>query len=53
MTGVERRTESQRGNSLYLQYDIDQAIARLALLAVVLVTTALVLRSRMSSKSLP
>ena len=45
MTGVFGSTESQRGNSLYLQNDIDQAAVRLALLVVVLITTALVLTS--------
>ncbi len=53
MAGVFGRTENQRGNSLYLQNDIDQAAVRLALLVVVLMTTALVLRSRMSAKACP
>ncbi len=48
--------------TLYLQHNIDQAAVRLALLVVVLtpaptgrcgVTTALVLRSRMSAKACP
>ena len=43
-----RRPESQRGNSLDLQYNIDPAAVRRALLTVVLMTTALVLRSRMT-----
>jgi len=47
MTGVERRTESQR-EPLYLQHDIDQAAGSFALLAAVLLTTARVLRSRMT-----
>jgi len=51
MTGGESRTESQRVSlSLYLQYAIDQAAARFALLATVLMTTALVLRSRVRRK---
>jgi hypothetical protein len=36
MTGGSCRPESQRGNSLYLQNDIDQAAVRLAVLATVL-----------------
>jgi len=35
---------------LYLQHDIDQAAVRLVLLATVLMTTALVLRSRVRRK---
>ena len=49
MTGVVRRTESQR-DSLYLQQDIDQAAVRRVGLAAVLMTTARVLRSRMTLK---
>ena len=39
-----------REETLYLQHDIDQAAVRLALLATVLMTTALVLRSRVRRK---
>ena len=49
MTGVVRRTESQR-DSLYLQQDIDQAAVRRVGLAAVLMTTDRVLRSRMTLK---
>lgn len=52
MTGDENALKA-REETLYLQDDIDQAAVRFALLATVLITTALALRSRMSAKACP
>ena len=49
MTGIFDALKA-REETLYLQHDIDQAAMRQALLTAVLMTTALVLRSRVRRK---